>query len=133
MMRRLKRAKLFVFLGERGHEIFEEGFQEELGTLYSDSRLAHPPLAPAKLALATILEAYTGASEEEAMEAMVICAGSRLGRCGRAGLGTGKGVGGAAQRGRSPENEDLPRADEHEQQPTAIGIASPTPSSRSCT
>src|SRR5215208_5214830 len=72
MMRRLKRAKLFVFLRERRHEIFDEGFQEELGTLYSDSRLGHPPVPPAKLALATILQAYTGASDEEAMEAMVM-------------------------------------------------------------
>jgi len=71
-MRRVKRAKLFVFLRENRHEIFDEDFQEELGTLYSDSRLGHPPVAPAKLALATILQAYTGASDEEAMEAMVM-------------------------------------------------------------
>jgi hypothetical protein len=72
VMRRVKRAKLFVFLRQRRHEIFDEGFQEELGTLYSDSRLGHPPVPPAKLALATILQAYTGASDEEAMEAMVM-------------------------------------------------------------
>jgi hypothetical protein len=72
-MQRVKRAKLFVFLRDRRHEIFEEGFQEELGTLYSDSRLGHPPVAPAKLALATILQAYTGASDEETIvEAMVM-------------------------------------------------------------
>ncbi len=72
VMRRIKRAKLFVFLRQRRHEIFDEAFQEELGTLYSDSRLGHPPVAPAKLALATILQAYTGASDEEAIEAMVM-------------------------------------------------------------
>jgi hypothetical protein len=72
VMRRVKRAKLFVFLRKHRHEIFDEGFQEELGTLYSDSRFGHPPVAPAKLALATILQAYTGASDEEAMEAMVM-------------------------------------------------------------
>ncbi|MDQ3603936.1 MAG: IS1182 family transposase [Actinomycetota bacterium] len=73
VMRRIKRAKLFVFLREHRHEIFDEGFQEELGTtLYGDSRRGHPPVAPAKLALATILQAYTGASDEEAIEAMVM-------------------------------------------------------------
>ncbi len=72
VMRRVKRAKLFVFLREHRHEIFDEGFQEELGTVYSDSRLGHPPVPPAKLALATILQAYTGASDEEAIEAMVM-------------------------------------------------------------
>jgi hypothetical protein len=72
VMRRVRRAKLFVFLREHRHEIFEEGFQEELGTIYADSRLGHPPVPPAKLALATILQAYTGASDEEAIEAMVM-------------------------------------------------------------
>jgi hypothetical protein len=72
VMRRVKRAKLFVFLRENRHEIFDEGFQEELGTLYGDSRLGHPPVPPAKLALATILQAYTGASDEEAIEVMVM-------------------------------------------------------------
>ena len=72
VMRRVRRAKLFVFLRERRHEIFDEGFQEELGALYGDSRLGHPPVPPAKLALATILQAYTGASDEEAIEATVM-------------------------------------------------------------
>ena len=57
VMRRVKRAKLFVFLRERRHEIFDEGFQQELGTLYGDSRLGHPPVPPAKLALASVLQA----------------------------------------------------------------------------
>jgi hypothetical protein len=73
VMRRVKKAKLFVFLRERRHEIFDEGFQKELGTrLYGESRRGHPPVPPAKLALATILQAYTGASDEEALEAMVM-------------------------------------------------------------
>jgi hypothetical protein len=72
VMRRIKRAKLFVFLREHRHEIFDECFQEELGGIYDDSRLGQPPVPPAKLALATILQAYTGASDEEAIEAMVM-------------------------------------------------------------
>ncbi len=72
VMRRIKRAKLFVFLRERRHEIFDEHFQEELGGIYADSRLGQPPVPPAKLALATILQAYTGTSDEEAIEAMVM-------------------------------------------------------------
>ena len=72
VMRRIKRAKLFVFLREHRHEIFDERFQEELGGIYGDSRLGQPPVPPAKLALATIVQAYTGASDEEAIEAMVM-------------------------------------------------------------
>ncbi len=72
VMRRVKRAKLFVFLREHRHEIFDERVQEELGEIYQDSRLGQPPVPPAKLALATVLQAYTGASDEEAIEAMVM-------------------------------------------------------------
>ena len=72
VMQRIKRAKLFVFLRKHRHEIFDEGFQEELGEIYGDSRLGQPPVPPAKLALVTIVQAYTGASDEEAIEAMIM-------------------------------------------------------------
>jgi hypothetical protein len=73
VIERIKRAKLFVFLRHRRHEIFDEEFQEELGgAIYQDSRLGQPPIPPAKLALATILQAYTGVSDDEAIEAMVM-------------------------------------------------------------
>ncbi|MBA3426308.1 MAG: IS1182 family transposase [Rubrobacter sp.] len=68
----VKRAKLFVFLREKRHEIFEESFQEELSEIYRESRLGRPPVEPARLALATVLQAYTGVSDDEAMEAMVM-------------------------------------------------------------
>jgi hypothetical protein len=72
VMRLVKRAKLFVFLRENRHEIFDESFQKELSEIYRDSRLGQPPIPPAQLALATILQAYTGVSDDEAMEAMVM-------------------------------------------------------------
>lgn len=72
VMRRVKRAQLFVFLREHRHEIFDEEFQEELGRIYQDSRLGQPPVSPAKLALATIVQAYSGVSDDEAIEAMVM-------------------------------------------------------------
>jgi Transposase domain (DUF772) len=72
VMRLIKRAKLFVFLRERRHEIFEESFQKELSTVYRESNLGRPPVPPARLALATILQAYSGVSDDEAMEAMVM-------------------------------------------------------------
>jgi hypothetical protein len=72
VMRRIKRAKLFVFLREHRHEVFDEEFQAELGEIYHDSTLGRPPVPPAQLALATILQAYTGVSDDEAIEAMVM-------------------------------------------------------------
>lgn len=67
---RIHRAKLFVFLRQQRHLLFSPAFQEELGALlYADRAVGHPPLPPAQLALATILQAYTGASDDEVIEA----------------------------------------------------------------
>ena len=69
---RIKRAKLFVFLRHHRHELFDDAFQEELIELYAPSLRGHPPISPAQLALATILQAYTGVSDDEAIEAMLM-------------------------------------------------------------
>ena len=72
ILERIKRAKLFVFLRNHRHEIFSEEFQQELGTIYRESAFGRPPVPPAQLALATILQAYTGVSDDEAIEAMAM-------------------------------------------------------------
>ena len=72
IVKRIKRAKLFTFLRRVRHELFSEAFQEELGTLYEDSPLGQPPVPPAKLALATILQAYAGVSDDEVIEALTM-------------------------------------------------------------
>jgi hypothetical protein len=72
VMRLIKRAKLFVFLREHRHEIFDEEFQEELGAIYRDGVIGRPAIPPAKLALATVLQAYTGVSDDEVVEATVM-------------------------------------------------------------
>jgi hypothetical protein len=69
---RIRRAKLFVFLRRHRHELFDEAFQEELAGLYRPVGRGHPPIAPAVLALALILEAYTGVSDHEVIEATVM-------------------------------------------------------------
>ena len=66
---RIKRAKLFVFLRHHRHELFDDAFQEELAALYSPSLRGQPPIPPAQLALATIVQAYTGVSDDEVIEA----------------------------------------------------------------
>src|SRR5881398_2321247 len=72
IVKRVKRAKLFVFLREHRHEVFNPAFQAELSGLYRDSKRGQPPIPPAQLALATILQAYTGASDDEVIEATVM-------------------------------------------------------------
>jgi hypothetical protein len=69
IVKRIKRAKLFVFLREHRHEVFNPALQEELSGLYRDSKRGQPPIPPAQLALATILQAYTGVSDDEVIEA----------------------------------------------------------------
>jgi hypothetical protein len=72
IVERIRRAKLFVFLRHQRHELFDETFQRELATLYRPSKRGHPPTAPAQLALAVILQAYTGVSDDEVIEATLM-------------------------------------------------------------
>ncbi len=69
---RIKRAKLFIFLREIRHLLFDEAFQKELASMYAESPKGHPPVPPAQLALATILQAYTGGRDAEAIEASIM-------------------------------------------------------------
>src|SRR5215472_6525743 len=72
VMRAVRRAKLFVFLREYRQELFDEVFQSELARAYVDSPKGQPPVPPAQLAVATILQAYARVSDDEVIEAMVM-------------------------------------------------------------
>jgi hypothetical protein len=72
VIKRIKRAKLFVWLREHRHELFDADFQAELAEMYQDAPVGQPPVPPAQLGLATILQAYTGASDDEVIEACVM-------------------------------------------------------------
>jgi transposase len=72
VIKAVRRAKLFVFLREHRHELFDEGFQAELAQAYADSPKGQPPVPPAQLALATILQAYAKVSDDEVIEATVM-------------------------------------------------------------
>ena len=58
IVKRIRRAKLFIFLREHRHEVFDRAFQEELASLYQASPRGQPPVAPALLALATVVPEY---------------------------------------------------------------------------
>jgi Transposase DDE domain/Transposase domain (DUF772) len=72
IVKRIKRAKLFVFLRQHRHTLFDAAFQDQLATIYQDAPQGQPPIPPAQLALATILQAYTGVSDDELLEATVM-------------------------------------------------------------
>ena len=69
---RIRRAKLFTFLRRVRHELLSDAFQAELAAVFKESAKGQPPVPPAQLALATLLQAYTGASDDEAVEAAVM-------------------------------------------------------------
>ena len=72
VIKAVRRARLFVFLRLHRHELFDEQFQAELAQAYADRPKGQPPVPPARLALATILQAYTGVSDDEVIEATVM-------------------------------------------------------------
>ena len=72
VIKAVRRAKLFVFLRLHRHELFDEQFQAELAETYVDSPKGQPPVPPARLALATILQAYAKVGDDEVIEATVM-------------------------------------------------------------
>lgn len=72
ILKRIKRAKLFAFLRRHRHQIFTPEFQLELAGSYKDAPQGQPPVPPALLALALILQAYTGVSDDEVIEATLM-------------------------------------------------------------
>ena len=72
VIKAVRRAKLFVFLREYRYELFDEVFQSELAQAYVGSPRGQPPVPPAQLALATILQAYARVSDDEVIEARVM-------------------------------------------------------------
>lgn len=69
---KIRRAKLFVFLRRHRHELFDDALQTELATIFKESTKGQPPVPPAQLALATILQAYTKTSDDEVIEAAML-------------------------------------------------------------
>lgn len=70
---RLKRTgKLFAFLRSQRHVLFDEAFQRELESMYRATGEGKMPVAPALLAMVVVLQAYTGASDAEAVEHSIL-------------------------------------------------------------
>src|SRR6476620_3260562 len=72
IVKRIKHAKLFIFLRQHRHTLFDPAFQQELAAMYKDAPQGQPPIPPAQLALAAILQTYTGVSDDELIEATVM-------------------------------------------------------------
>jgi hypothetical protein len=70
---RMKRTgKLFAFLRHHRHELFDDAFQAELEVMYRESGEGKLPIAPALLSMVILLQAYTGASDAQAVELSIV-------------------------------------------------------------
>ena len=58
-----------MWLGRHRNERCDRAFQAALAAAYTAARVGRPPVPPAQLALATLLQAYTGVSDAEVVEA----------------------------------------------------------------
>jgi hypothetical protein len=72
MGRMVRTGKLFAFLRQRRHELFDEAFQLELEGMYRGTGEGKQPVAPALLAMVVLLQAYTGASDAQAVELSIV-------------------------------------------------------------
>lgn len=72
LSRQKKSRKLIAFLRLRRHELFNDAFQTELEGMYRPSGAGKAPVCPAVLAMATLLQAYFGISDAEAVELTIV-------------------------------------------------------------
>jgi hypothetical protein len=63
-----KRRKLFGFLRLHRHEIITKEFEQKLAAMYRDTGAGSPPNAPGLMCLALLLQAYSNASDAEAVD-----------------------------------------------------------------
>jgi hypothetical protein len=73
LMKRLDRVrKLLGFLRLHRRRLFDDAFQDELGAMYRDSGAGKPPVPPALMAMAALVQAYLGVSDAEMVELTVV-------------------------------------------------------------
>jgi hypothetical protein len=70
--RMTRTGKLFAFLREHRHELFDVSFQQELEGMYRQSGEGKPPVSPALLAMVLLLQAYARASDAQAVELAIV-------------------------------------------------------------
>lgn len=66
--RAISKRKLFVFLRQHRHLIFDEPFEQDLIEMYRQTGAGLPAHPPAMMAMATILQKYAKVSDNEAVE-----------------------------------------------------------------
>jgi len=70
--RMTRTGKLFAFLRQHRHELFDRAFQAELEGMYRTSGEGKEPVAPALLAMVLLLQSYMRASDAQAVELAIV-------------------------------------------------------------
>ena len=72
ILKRCKKSKLFIFLREHRHELFDDVFQREMLSTYPARKGGKDAVPPALLAMVTLLQAALHVSDEDAVEFAVM-------------------------------------------------------------
>ena len=67
-----KKRRLFAFLREHRHDIFDEAVQQELEAIYRETGAGKDPVCPAVMAIALIMQGYLKVSDADAVELSVV-------------------------------------------------------------
>jgi len=70
--KRCSKRRIFIFLRDLRHRIFDEEMQAKLATAYAASERGQEKVPPAQLALASLLQAALGVADHEAVELTVM-------------------------------------------------------------
>jgi hypothetical protein len=73
LLKRLRRTrKLFAFLRDHRHEIFDDAMQAEFESMYRDTGAGKDPVCPAMMAMAALMQGYLSVSDAESVELTVV-------------------------------------------------------------
>lgn len=73
ILKSLRRTrKLFAFLRDHRHEIFDDEMQSALGAMYRDTGAGKDPVCPARMAMAALMQGYLGVSDAEAVQLTMV-------------------------------------------------------------
>lgn len=67
-----KKRRLFAFLREHRHDIFDDGVQQELEAIYRETGAGKDPVCPTVMAMALIMQGYLRVSDADAVELSVV-------------------------------------------------------------
>jgi hypothetical protein len=73
ILKSLRRTrKLFAFLRDHRHELFDDEVQSALETMYRNTGAGKVPVCPARMAMAALMQGYLGVSDAEAVQLTMV-------------------------------------------------------------